>query len=186
MSTREEIVRCADRLQRQRGYSGWSFGDISAEIGLRRASVHHHFPTKGALLAAVVEWNLQTSRELALSLAVLSPAEQLRAFLGGYRALLASDTLCPCGALTVDLPGLPAEAASVAAQYVDELRAWLVQLLSSGQAAGEVRSSAPPEAQAELVISAVQGALQHARARRDPAPLELVTAQLCALLLEET
>jgi TetR/AcrR family transcriptional repressor of nem operon len=186
MNTREEIVRCADRLQRQRGYAGWSFGDISAEVELRRASIHHHFPTKGALLAAVVELNLEAGRQVALSLAGLSPALQLRAFFEGYRALLASDTLCPCGALTVDLPGLPEEAAAAATRYVDELRAWLAHVLSSGQAAGEVRRSAPPEAQAELVISAVQGALQHARARRDPAPLEQVTAQLCALLLEET
>ena len=38
---------------RHRGYGGFSFRELAAEIGIKSASVHHHFPTKAAMAAAV-------------------------------------------------------------------------------------------------------------------------------------
>src|SRR5947208_98232 len=39
---------------RDAGYRGFSFRDLAAELGIKSASVHHHFPTKAILTAAVV------------------------------------------------------------------------------------------------------------------------------------
>src|SRR6266436_1065650 len=39
---------------RHAGYRGFSFRDLAAELGIKSASVHHHFPTKASLAAAVV------------------------------------------------------------------------------------------------------------------------------------
>ena len=33
--------------------TGFSFRDLAAEIGIKSASVHHHFPTKAGMAAAV-------------------------------------------------------------------------------------------------------------------------------------
>jgi AcrR family transcriptional regulator len=38
---------------RDAGYGGFGFRDLAAEIGIKSASVHHHFPTKAILAAAV-------------------------------------------------------------------------------------------------------------------------------------
>jgi TetR/AcrR family transcriptional repressor of nem operon len=38
---------------RNAGYGGFSFPDLAAEIGIKSASVHHHFPTKATMAAAV-------------------------------------------------------------------------------------------------------------------------------------
>jgi len=38
---------------RNAGYGGFSFRDLAAEIGIKSASVHHHFPTKATMAAAV-------------------------------------------------------------------------------------------------------------------------------------
>ena len=35
------------------GYGGFSFHDVAVEIGIKNASVHHHFPTKATMAAAV-------------------------------------------------------------------------------------------------------------------------------------
>jgi AcrR family transcriptional regulator len=35
------------------GYGGFSFRDLAAEISIKSASVHHHFPTKATMTAAV-------------------------------------------------------------------------------------------------------------------------------------
>jgi TetR/AcrR family transcriptional repressor of nem operon len=38
---------------RNAGYGGFSFRDLAAEAGIKSASVHHHFPTKTTMAAAV-------------------------------------------------------------------------------------------------------------------------------------
>ena len=38
---------------RNAGYGRFSFRDLAAEIGIKSASVHHHFPTKATIAAAV-------------------------------------------------------------------------------------------------------------------------------------
>ena len=54
MATRAtEILDAAEGFARQTGYNGFSFRDIAAEIGIKSASVHYHFPTKGDLGAAL-------------------------------------------------------------------------------------------------------------------------------------
>ena len=43
----------AEAHMRNAGYGGFSFRDLAAEIGIKSASVHHHFPTKATMAAAV-------------------------------------------------------------------------------------------------------------------------------------
>lgn len=51
---KEEIIQEATRLFAERGYEGASMGDLAERVGLRKASLFHHFPSKDALYAAVV------------------------------------------------------------------------------------------------------------------------------------
>ncbi len=48
-----EILDAAERFARQAGYNGFSFRDVAAEVGIKSASVHYHFPTTGDLGAAL-------------------------------------------------------------------------------------------------------------------------------------
>ena len=48
-----EILDAAERAIRDRGYNAVSFRDLAAAVGVKSASVHHHFPTKADLGAAV-------------------------------------------------------------------------------------------------------------------------------------
>jgi AcrR family transcriptional regulator len=38
----------------RRGYEGLRYADLSEELGIRRASIHHHFPRKRDLARAVI------------------------------------------------------------------------------------------------------------------------------------
>ena len=51
--TAERLMDLAEAHIRHRGYGGFSFRELAAEIGIKSASVHHHFPTKAAMAAAV-------------------------------------------------------------------------------------------------------------------------------------
>lgn len=51
---REEIVLEATRLFAERGYEGTSMGDLAERVGLRKASLFHHFPSKDVLYSTVL------------------------------------------------------------------------------------------------------------------------------------
>ncbi len=51
---KEEILVEATRLFAERGYEGASMGDIAERVGLRKASLFHHFPSKDVLYATVL------------------------------------------------------------------------------------------------------------------------------------
>lgn len=52
---KEDIVLEATKLFAERGYEGASMGDLAERVGLRKASLFHHFPSKDALYETVLE-----------------------------------------------------------------------------------------------------------------------------------
>src|SRR5262249_27774527 len=52
---RDEIVDEATRRFSERGYEGASMADLAERVGLRKASLFHHFASKDVLYAAVLE-----------------------------------------------------------------------------------------------------------------------------------
>jgi TetR/AcrR family transcriptional repressor of nem operon len=51
--TAHRLMDLAEIRIRDAGYGGFSFRDLAADAGIKSASVHHHFPTKALMTAAV-------------------------------------------------------------------------------------------------------------------------------------
>ncbi len=47
--TADRILDLAERLVQTRGFNGFSYADIASELGVTKASLHYHFPTKAEL-----------------------------------------------------------------------------------------------------------------------------------------
>ena len=53
--TAGQILDLAETLIQTRGYSAFSYQDIADSLGIRKASIHYHFPSKADLGVAVVD-----------------------------------------------------------------------------------------------------------------------------------
>jgi len=52
--TADRVLDIAEALVQTRGYNAFSYADISRAVGVRKASLHHHYPTKADLGLALV------------------------------------------------------------------------------------------------------------------------------------
>jgi AcrR family transcriptional regulator len=78
--TRERILLAARRLFAEQGYKGTSVGEIEAAAGLspRSGALYKHFPSKQAVLAAVIAQHTDVVEEMRTQLE-LAPQGDLRA-----------------------------------------------------------------------------------------------------------
>ena len=58
---REEILDAASELFTRNGYAGTSTRRIADEVGMRQASLYHHFATKDDILAALLQTTVESS-----------------------------------------------------------------------------------------------------------------------------
>ena len=158
--TRERIVEAGQKMLRTRSYLGFSFNDIAEEVGVRKATLHHHFASKEALgleLLAGVDQRFQAWCRSAPN----APAAALQAFVDLYRSTLrAGEAVCPGGAFVPGW-GCTSEALQAAVRKLrnDQID-WLTRVL---RAQDSTRSAAEAKALAASVFATCQGALASAR-----------------------
>lgn len=68
---KEEIVAEATKLFAERGYEGASMGDLAERVGLRKASLFHHFASKDVLYTTVLT-QLMEGVKVAIMTAAMS------------------------------------------------------------------------------------------------------------------
>ncbi|GAA0769638.1 TetR/AcrR family transcriptional regulator [Ideonella azotifigens] len=171
-STLDRILRSAHQLILQRGFHGFSYADVADQVGIRKPSIHHHFPTKVDLVRTLVANYRQAAAAglAAIRTNVADPAAQLRAYVGYWERCVATDTdpFCLCALLAAELPSLPPEVAAEVRGHFQALVAWLQAALQDGAAGGQLRLSQPVEVEAHTFMAAVHGALLTARAAGEP------------------
>jgi TetR/AcrR family transcriptional repressor of nem operon len=171
-STSERILDITQSLIVAGGYNGFSYADISAAIGIRKASVHHHFPTKAELVSALVDRYRQQSREglIALSQQARSPVQKLQFYLNYWKACIqdASQPFCVCAMLASEMQMLPEEVAHGVGSHFRSLSEWLTSVLQEGEEQGLLHLDKQPTEEAQMLMASVHGAMLSARAFGDP------------------
>jgi TetR/AcrR family transcriptional repressor of nem operon len=108
-TTASQILDVAERLAQTRGFNGFSYADIAAELGITKASLHYHFPGKADLGRAIIE---RYSMEFAAALegintsGVAAPVV-LERYVELYARVLRDGRICLCGMLAAEYATLP-------------------------------------------------------------------------------
>lgn len=179
-STAGRILEAGRQLIMRRGYSGFSYADIADAIDIRKASIHHHFPTKADLAVAVLQQS-QAKFDADMALLDASGADalvQMRAYIGYWERCIADDSapFCVAGMLGAELPALPDEVARAVKAHFDDLAAWLVRVLDTGVKDGVVQPGVSVQTEAATFVSLVYGAMLAARAYGNAGMFRDVTA----------
>ena len=165
-NSRENILAAATRVAGAHGYGGLNFRDIAAEVGIKAASLYHHFPSKADLGAEVAKrYAEQFAAMLEARLSATSdPILCLRDYPDTFRTALQNDNrMCLCSFMAAEYDDLPEAVKQEVQAFADVNVAWLSRVLSD---AGVVNSG-ESEQRARAIFAAVAGAQLMARSRSD-------------------
>jgi len=171
-TTSEKILDVAQALIVAGGYNGFSYADISEAVGIRKASIHHHFPTKADLVTVLLKrYTKQAEDGLnAVSVNIPDPADRLQAYFGHWQGCITdvSRSFCVCAMLAGEIQLLPQDVSFYVRKHFETLGGWLTSVLRTGSEQGVFRLTATPEAEAQIVMASVHGAMLSARALGNP------------------
>ena len=178
--TAEQILDRAEMLIQTRGYSAFSYQDVADGLGIRKASIHYHFPSKAELGVAVVD-RYVARFGAALAAVAEDPSQPSMAMLDVYIEpylgyATSADHVCLCGALAGEILALPPELRSRVDGFFRAHQSWLTGILERGMARREFQLAAPASKVARLVFGALQGALLVKRTTGDASQLRDVVA----------
>ena len=167
-----EIVAHARSLLEAGGYNSFSYADISARVGISKASIHHHFPSKAELVRVVVARYREEAREgmAVLDQKLADPLAELNAYVDYWSSCIRGGTssFCICAMLAFELPTIPNEVADEVRGHFQDLTAWLTSVLKKGKARGQLHLRGSAAIEAGAFMAAVHGAMLAARGSGDP------------------
>jgi TetR/AcrR family transcriptional repressor of nem operon len=170
-NTYDAILDCARGLIVAGGYNGFSYADIADVVGIRKASIHHHFPSKVDLVKALVVRYREAAEDgiATMARAIPSPAAQLRAYIAYWETCIgdASAPFCVCALLAGEQPILPDEVALEVRAYFRFLSGWLASVMEQGSERGEIELAQDARVEADVFMATVHGAMLSARAYGD-------------------
>ncbi|MGN1288448.1 MAG: TetR/AcrR family transcriptional regulator [Bradyrhizobium sp.] len=165
-SSREAILAAAKRTAQARGYSGLNFRDLADEVGIKAASIYHHFPSKADLGAAVARryWEDTAAQLEAMLAEKVDPVRCLRRYPEVFRkALENNNRMCLCSFMSAEVDDLPDAVKQEVQTFADVNVAWLSKLLVAARLVNSKKS----EQRARAIFAAVAGAQLMARSRGD-------------------
>ncbi len=181
-TARDLLLDAARYLFWEKGYTATGVAELLQRAGVNAGSFYHVFPSKEALLAAVLDEYL-----LGLEPAVLRPAfarqsdpiERIFAILEGYREKLAITGCqygCPIGrlALEIEADNLPVHQ-RIAANFA----AWIAAVRACLETARErLPRDCDLDGLATFALTVMEGGVMQARSSRRMEPFDQSVAQL--------
>lgn len=161
--TNQQILYYARFFLQSGGYHGFSYKDISQKLGIKNAAIHHYYPKKEDLVAALLE---ESRKNIAGDVGRIaysggSAREQLQYYFDfALREFDEGKSICPPGSVILGFEELPEKVKTQNMLLLDDILSWITEVLKIGLEEGVFNFSGPAEARAELVFESMVGARQ--------------------------
>ncbi len=182
MTTYDKILHQANILIQQRGFLGFSYADLEKRIGIRKASIHHYFPSKIDLGLAYCQYKKEGFIRLEGSLYnIPSGLQRLKTYLNAFSDCAKKGEMCGVYAMLSDSHQFPLELQEAVNLLADFELNILKNILIFGQENGDIRLFSAANELAVIVCSSLKGALMLNRIPPHNAYFETVKVLLTML-----
>ena len=186
--TASRILDTAEALVQTRGFNGFSYADVAAQLGVTSASLHYHFRGKAELGEALI---VRYTERFGEALAKIDEASdgapsRLEAYARIYVDVLRLGRMCLCGMLAADYDTLPEAMRGAVVLFFDANERWLAGVLEQGRTDGTLEFAGSASEVAQSIVSGLEGALLIARPYHDVARFQAAADRLIAGLAQTT
>ncbi|MBL8877204.1 MAG: TetR/AcrR family transcriptional regulator [Phycisphaerae bacterium] len=180
--TRSRILDAAARLFHEQGFNATGVSTILREAGVNPGSLYNLYPSKDALLAAVLERYTQLLHPVVMApveAATADPIDRIFALLQQYRDWflpLEFRLGCPIGNLALEVADSHPEIRPLIQQNFDGWCGYVKKWLA--EAGDRLPASLDRDALAATVLTVMEGGLMQARSSRSAVAYDASVAQL--------
>lgn len=168
--TMQLIMDTGQYLIQTRGYNAISYADIAERIGIKKSSIHYHFPTKQDLVQAILQrYRKEFLNKLdQFEQISTNSKEMLFHFFQYYRKTIDSDSkLCLCSMMAAELVSFPIEIRSEINEFFRDNAKWIEKVIKQGKESGLMNYHISSREQSQIIMAFVQGAQLIARSSGD-------------------
>lgn len=184
-STRSRILDVGERLIQIRGFNGFSYADVAAELSVTKASLHYHFPGKADLGEAIITRYAErfTDALAAIDEQFSDAPAKLAAYADLYAQVLRQERMCLCGMLAAEYETVPGPVRTAVVAFLDDNEAWLSRVLENGSREASLSYVGSSAVLARTIVSGLEGAMLIARPYGAVERFETAAEQLLAGLV---
>lgn len=179
-NVKERLVDVAEALIQRRGYNGFSYRDIAAEVGIRAASIHYHFPTKADLgVEVAARYTDRFMSRLGAAETKTDDASRLLAtYVAMFKEALEDDRrMCLCGILAAEIVALPEAVATAAKQFFEANLDWLTRNMPRSGEGGSPHTKSTRRTLAAHFLASLEGAMIVSKGLDDPKLFDRIAAE---------
>ena len=159
----EDILKHSLKLFRQKSYHNTSIADIAAACGLLKGSLYHYFPSKEALMSAVIKYAHEFFQKEVFSIAydkTLSPQQRMeKMFKKSERALLSDGNI---------MGNIGVETARAIPEFAEHIRDFYTEWMKAVETVfAEITDTEDAKKLAEQTVAEFEGAVMMTRIFKD-------------------
>ncbi|WP_372364625.1 TetR/AcrR family transcriptional regulator [Candidatus Uabimicrobium sp. HlEnr_7] len=184
-NNKQKILDAAQELIQKFGANGMSYNSISKIVGISRASIHHHFPTKEKLIEELLHSYSEFffNKVDAILHSQLKASEKLDEYISLFELTLrGEEKICLCGILGAELATLDILAVEIIRNFYRKNEDILFKILDQGEKQNCISIVGDTKNTAALIFSLLEGAMVTSRALGDINHFQKIVSQLKNLI----
>ena len=159
--TKTALLNSAERAARTLGFDGFSYADLAEDVGIRKASIHHHFPSKAKLSVALMQRyheNFQTVCN-KIDAKFETGGGKLGELINQYKAgSNEGKRLCLCASFSASRNSLPPDVIHQITLFRTMVITWMTGAFEKGKQDNSISGVTDPTLEAAAAMSLLEGA----------------------------